>query len=186
MLKYAITGNIASGKSQVEILLAKKGYVVYDADSIAHEILDTITDFYGYDVFTNGKIDRKKLGELVFKNNDLKTKLEKYIHPKVKTKILEIFKKHKNDNAVFVSVPLLFEAGFTNLFDKILFISAPEEIRLNRLMQRNNLTKEEAQIRIDAQDNEEYKIKQSSYIINNFGDLAELQEKVDIFCSQFI
>ena len=122
MLKFAITGNIASGKSQVESILTEKGYPVYDTDKIAHEILDTITDFYGYDVFTNGKIDRKKLGKLVFQNTDLKLKLENYVHPKVKKKIIEIFEKHKNDKMVFISVPLLFEADFTDLFDKILFI----------------------------------------------------------------
>ena len=72
MLKVAITGNIASGKSQVEKLISDKNYTVYDTDKIAHDILDKVNDFYGYDVFTDGRIDRKKLGELVFSNPDLK------------------------------------------------------------------------------------------------------------------
>ena len=109
MLKIAITGNIASGKSQVEKILAEKyHFPVYDADKIAHIKLNEINDFYGYNVFTDGKIDRKKLGELVFKNPELKRKLENIIHPKVKKEIIEIFKKHSQEKCVFVSIPLLY------------------------------------------------------------------------------
>ena len=75
MKKIAITGNIAAGKSQVEEILTNY-YPVYDADKIAHSVLNEITEFYGYDVFTNGKIDRKKLGPLVFQNPEIRQKLE--------------------------------------------------------------------------------------------------------------
>ena len=168
MKKIAITGNIASGKSQVEEILAKE-YPVFDADKIAHVILDDLNEFFGLDVFTNGKIDRKKLGDIVFKNIELKQKLEEIIHPKVKEEILKIFDKHKNDKFVFISIPLLFEAKMENLFDKIIFISAKENIRLERLMHRNNLTKEDALLRIKSQMPEEEKIKKSNIVIfNNF------------------
>ena len=150
MLKVAITGNIASGKSKAELIIAKY-YPVYDTDKIAHEILDNITEFYGYDVFTDGKIDRKKLGDLVFNNYELKTKLEELVHPKIRENLLEIFKVHKRDKMVFVSVPLLFEAGFKDMFDKTILISAKENLRLKRLMMRNNFTREEALKRIKSQ-----------------------------------
>ncbi len=175
--KVAITGNIASGKSQVEKFLAEK-FPVYDADKIAHQILDELDDFLGYDVLTDGKIDRKKLGKLVFENKELKQKLEEIIHPKVKEKILELFQKHQNDKLIFISVPLLFEAGFEGLFDEILFISVDKEIQLKRLMSRNNFTKEEALLRMNSQLNPEEKIKKSDYVINNNGSIEELKKLV--------
>ena len=174
-VRVAITGNIASGKSQVEDVIIQQGYAVYDSDKLAHDALNKITDFYGFDVFTNGKIDRKKLGNLVFSNTDLRKKLEQIIHPIVKEKIFEIFEKHSNDKFVFVSVPLLYESGFDNIFDKVIFVSVPEKIQLERLMKRNNLTVEEAMLRIDSQQSQGEKLERADFIIKNDSTLDELK-----------
>lgn len=174
----AITGNIASGKSQAEKIIESLGYSVYDSDKIAHEILDKFEDFYGYDVFVDGKIDRKKLGSLVFANPDIKKQLEQLIHPKIKSKIVELFEKHKSEKYIFISVPLLFEAGFEDLFDKIIFISADKNIRLKRLMQRNNYPEEEALLRINSQLPENEKIKKSSFIVENNSTIEELNKQI--------
>lgn len=178
MLKIAISGNIASGKSQVEMILAAK-YPVYDTDKIAHECLDELTDFFGYDVFTDGKIDRKKLGALVFSDYKLREELEKIIHPQIREKLEEIFKAHRRDKYVFVSVPLLFEAGFTDLFDKIIFVTAKRSLRLKRLMQRNNLTLEEAEARMRAQADEGFKMEYSDFVITNNTTTEILREQVN-------
>lgn len=177
MLKIAITGNIASGKSQVERYLAEI-YPVYDTDKIAHKVLDEIKDFYGYDVFTSGKIDRKKLGKLVFSNPELKKKLEMIIHPQVKEILNNIFEKHKNDKFVFVSVPLLFETGFDGMFDKIILVTTDEKTRLERLMKRDNLTEEEALKRINSQISEKEKIEKSDFIIKNKSDIQNLETQI--------
>lgn len=182
MLKIAITGNIASGKSEVEKMLAEKGFTIYDTDKLAHDVLDGINDFYGYDVFTDGKIDRKKLGNLVFKENNIKKKLEELVHPKIKEKILELFEKHKNDDYVFISVPLLYEAGFEQLFDKVLLIYIDKNIQLTRLMNRNNFTEEEALKRINSQLSYDEKVKKADYTIDNSSDIYELQKNVETFC----
>ena len=94
MVKIAITGNIAAGKSEVEKIIATKGYVVYDTDKFTHQILASSQEikytFKDYDVFENGKISRKKLGALVFANKKLKEKLENIIHPVIKEMIINI------------------------------------------------------------------------------------------------
>ncbi len=126
MIKYAIVGNIASGKSTVEEILRNNGYKVFDTDKIAHEILNNSNEireiFKSYDIITDNKIDRKKLAKIVFSDKNQLKKLEAVIHPKVKEEILKIF--NMNFDIVFISVPQLFEAGFENLFDKIIFITA--------------------------------------------------------------
>ena len=172
MLKIAIVGNIASGKSTVEKIIASKGYKVYDTDKIAHEILasnnDVIKEF--------GTNNRKELAKIVFSNKEKLDRLEKIIHPLVKEEIFKIFSKVKD--SVFISVPQLFEAGFDKFFDKIIYITADESIRLKRLMLRNNLTLEEAQIRINSQKEDE-KRNFSDFVIENNGDLESLKKSVE-------
>ena len=175
MLKIAITGNIASGKTQVEKIISQH-FPVYDTDKMCHKLLDEITDFYNFDVFTNGNIDRKKLGKLVFENPDLRKKLEDIIHPKIKQEILNLFKSDKK--IIFISIPLLFEAGFESMFDKIIFVESNEEIRLSRLMSRNGLSKQEAILRIKSQNPQEQKIKKSDYIIHNNSSMENLNQQV--------
>ena len=177
--KVAISGNIASGKSQVEKILVGLGFKVYDSDKIAHDVLNSITEFYGYDVFSEGKIDRKKLGALVFSNPDIKQKLEKLTHPKIKETIIKIFEENEDEKYIFVSVPLLYEAGFENIFDKVIFISVDEDIQLKRLMKRNNLSKKDALARINSQQPQKEKALKADYIIENNKTINDLKIAVE-------
>lgn len=186
MLRIAIVGNIACGKSTVENLLTENGYLVFDTDKISHEILyeqqqDIINKFQDFDIIDEGKISRKKLGSLVFKNKKLRKKLEEIIYPKLKERLMEIFKKFSREDFVFISIPLLFEVGWQKLFDKILFIDTSDKIRLKRLMERNNLTEEEASARINAQQPTKDKIKNSDFVICNNGEISDLQKEVNKF-----
>lgn len=189
MISIAIVGNIASGKSTVENVLRKKGYKVFDSDIIAHEVLDDLSEkileaFKGYDILENGKISRQKLGALVFDDKNLKEKLENIVHPEIKVRIKKIFEENKLEKYIFVSIPLLFEVGWRNLFDKILFIYTEDKIRLNRLMQRNNFTKDEALARIKSQLPQEEKVKVSDFIINNNHSIDVLQKYIERFIIQ--
>lgn len=176
MTKIAIVGNIASGKSCVEKILIDKGFAVYDTDKIAHEILEKSDEARKTfpQAVVNGNIDRKILADIVFNNIEKKKTLENIIHPQVID-----FIKQLTETPVFVSVPQLFEANMETLFDKIIFVSAPKEIRLKRLMQRNNLTKDEAELRINGQLDENEKIKKSDFVIYNNSTTDKLKEDVN-------
>ena len=183
MLKFAITGNIAAGKSEVEKILKNYGLYVVDTDEIAHEILDNCEEiksaFDKFDIITNGKVDRKKLADIVFSDSDLLKKLENIVHPLVREKLREIF--NRDSDLVFVSVPQLFEAGFETMFDKIVYIYAGKDVRLKRLMQRNNLSENDALTRINAQIPDNEKIKKSDFVIENNSGYLELKENVESF-----
>lgn len=172
MLKIAITGNIASGKSTVEKFIEANGFKVYDTDKIAHGILDNSVEVKNVFATT----DRKELAKIVFNNPEKLKQLEAIIHPKVKKVLEDIFTEE--DKIVFVSVPQLYESGFEKMFDKVIFVSAKESIRLERLMNRNGISKEDAEIRIKAQDVEDYKIKKADFVIINNGNLDELKTQV--------
>lgn len=189
MISIAIVGNIASGKSTVENVLRKKGYKVFDSDIIAHEVLNDLSEkileaFKDYDISENGRISRQKLGALVFDDKNLKEKLENIVHPEIKDRLKKIFEENKLEKYIFVSIPLLFEVGWRNLFDKILFIYTEDKIRLNRLMQRNDFTKDEALARIKSQLPQEEKVKVSDFIINNNHSIDVLQKYIERFIIQ--
>ena len=185
MIKYAIVGNIASGKSEMERVLDKHGFVVLDSDLMAHDILmdkpDVAKAFSEYDVFEFGRLSREKLGKLVFSNAELKQKLEEIVHPLIKEEIETSFSVYSDEDAIFVSVPLLFEVGWENLFDKVVFIKSEDDIRLERLMKRNGSSKEYAQKRIESQSSQDEKIKKSDFIIENNSTKEEFVKKVEDF-----
>ena len=179
MIKYAIVGNIASGKSEMERVLDKKGYVVLDTDLMAHDILTDKPDvpkaFSDYDVFEYGRLSRDK------PDPELKTKLEDIVHPLIKEELESAFNVYSDEDVLFVSVPLLFEVGWENLFDKIVFIKSDDIIRLNRLIERNGYSKEYAQTRIDSQSAQEEKAKKADYVIENNGSKEEFIAKIEEF-----
>ncbi len=172
MLKIAIVGNIASGKSTVEEIIKSNGYKVFDTDKIAHKILETNAQIEKLFGTTN----RAELAKIVFLDSEKLKKLESIIHPEVKNELEKIF--NLEEKFVFISVPQLFEAGFETLFDKIIYVTAKESIRKERLIKRNNYTPEEAQRRIDAQ-KEDGKKEKSDFIIDNNNSILELTEQVN-------
>lgn len=189
MISIAIVGNIASGKSTAENVLRKKGYKVFDSDIIAHEVLEDLSEkileaFKDYDISENGKISRQKLGAFVFNDKNLKEKLENIVHPEIKDRLKKIFEENKLEKYIFVSIPLLFEVGWRNLFDKILFIYTEDKIRLRRLIQRNKFTKEDALARIKSQLPQEEKAKCSDFVIENNRSIDVLQKYIERFIIQ--
>jgi len=182
MLKVAITGNIASGKSTVEGLLKEKGYKVLDTDDVAHDLLLEektkaliISAFSDLDVLENGELSRPKLGRIIFTNEKYRKTLESILHPLIREEIKKYFKfLEQTEKVVFISVPLLFEAKFENLFDKIVLIYADDEIRIKRLIDRNDLNEEMAKNRLGLQISQDKKKPLVAHILFNNGSLDDL------------
>lgn len=189
---FAIVGNIAAGKTAVEGFFREKGYDVIDTDKIAHEILESdvrfeiIKAFEGEDISTDGVIDRQKLGSVVFASYQARKKLENIVHPLIRRRLEEYFTAHGDEKVILVAIPLLFEAKMEDLFDKIIFVFADDETRLERLMARNNLSQEDAMRRINSQMSQFMKLEESDYVFHNNGTLENLKNQVDAFCTQIL
>lgn len=172
MIKVGISGKIASGKSEVEKIIKKLGYSVFDLDTISHEIFNK--EDIKTKIFAEFKtLDRKEIGNIVFSNPAKKTKLEKIIYPELEKEIFSIFNKHKNEEMIFISGALLFNSGFYKFFDKNIFVNAPDEIRLQRLIKRNNLDENSAKARLNLQDNKDM----ADFIIENNSDFENLKKE---------
>ncbi len=190
MIKIAVTGNIASGKSLIEGFLSEKGVVTLDADKIVHELLENNESIINKvaQIFSNdqvdvrersGSINRKKVGEIVFSDKQKLRQLEEIIHPEVVKHIKQFFNENKNKKVVAVSIPLLYEIGLENLFDYVVLVVADENIRLKRLVEHRNLTEENAINRIKAQNLDRDKIKKADFVVENNGTKQDLELKAE-------
>ncbi|WP_304127678.1 dephospho-CoA kinase [Gemella sanguinis] len=185
-----ITGSIACGKSTVSNYLKSKGYIVIDADKIGHEALDDdyvkekLILAFGNEILEDNKINRQKLGELVFGNSSNLNVLNSIIHPEIRKKILEKIDKNNDKKLIFIDVALLFEAKFDDLVDKIIVVYVDENTQLTRLMKRNSISKKEALSRIVSQMSPIEKAKLGDYTVNNNLDVINTYEQVDKVLSE--
>ena len=188
---YVITGSIASGKSTVVNLLKGRGFSVIDADLIAHEQLEIckceIVEAFGEQILDEtGKIDRKKLGDTVFREPKKLKNLEQIVHPKIKAEIF--FKASQLEHlgqVYFVDIPLFFEKKQRySEFKNVAVIYAPKELLLSRLMSRNALSLEDAKARVELQMDIEQKRKMAKFIIDNSSDMENLQLELEKFLKQ--
>lgn len=174
-----LTGGIASGKSTVSRYLEELGAAIIDADSIARQLVQPhkpawkeIKDCFGSDVFDEkGNLNRKKMAELIFTSPVLREKLNSIIHPKVIAATRELIKEKKREAVplIVVDAPLLIEAGMTDLVDKVWVIAVPEEVQLDRLMERDGLTREQALKRLRSQMPLQEKLAYADRVIDNSG-----------------
>ena len=185
ILIIGITGSIACGKSLVSNYLQEKGYTIIDADKIGHmalendEVKKQLVNKFGKSILKDNEVNRVTLGKLVFENNENLKELNNIIYPQIRKNISEQIQVHKNEKLVFVDVPLLFEAKFDDLVEKIIVVSLDEKIQLERLMNRNSLSKEEALQRIKSQIPVREKEKLGDYVVDNSFTQENTYNQVD-------
>jgi dephospho-CoA kinase len=180
-----LTGGIGSGKSTIANYIASKGIPVYIADEEAKklmelpEVITSVKAIFEENVLNEfGKLDRKKIADLVFNSPTQLTQLNNIVHPLVKNHFIEWLKIHSNAPFVIKEVAILFETGGDKACDKVILVTAPEEIRIERAMKRDNVSKETIVSRMNNQLPESEKIIKSDFIIHNI-DLNKAFIQVD-------
>ncbi|HID34903.1 MAG TPA: dephospho-CoA kinase [Anaerolineae bacterium] len=180
-----LTGNIGVGKSAVLTMLQALGARIVDADKVAHEVIapgnsayDAVVTAFGDCILNpDGTIDRAKLADIVFTDHDQLRRLERIIHPAVEQRISQIVDE-ASEPVVAIEAIKLLESRLRHLCDTIWVVTASRETQLNRLVRQKGLDQEEALRRMAAQSPQSHKVREADVVINNDGDIDQLQAQV--------
>ena len=186
-MKIAITGTIAAGKTTVAILFRRRGIPVFNADQYAKRSLyqgsvcyEKILEVFGDDVTsTSGDIDPKKLARIIFYDNRKREQLNAIVHPFVLEGMQKFFTTNLQQPIICAEVPLLFETGWDQYFDRTVVVTCSEEITIQRMMEERNYTLEEAKARLSMQVPAEKQIAMADKVIFNEGDLKKLDSQIN-------
>ena len=189
MLKVGLTGSISVGKSFVACVFQELGCATFDADKIAHTVMepgreafDDIVNEFGRGVLgEDGSIDRAKLGVIVFGDSDRRRRLNEIVHPRVITeqnRLLAEVERANPDGIVIVDAALMIESGGYKRFDKLIVVFCSRETQIERLMKRNSIAREEAELRVAAQMPSEEKRRYADYEIDTSGTQEETRARV--------
>ncbi len=190
MKVVGLTGNIASGKTEVAKIFKDLGAKIIDADQIAREIVkpgeiawEEIRREFGDEILNSDRtINRLKLGEIVFKDNEERDRINKITHPRIIERMKELIKKYKKDNVkvVIIEAALIVErGGLKDTIDGLIVITADEETQIKRIIKRDELKRDEAISRINSQMPIAEKVKHATYVIDNSGTLSETRKQVE-------
>lgn len=184
-LVVGLTGGIASGKSTVSNFIREKGFTIIDADLEARLAVEVdepayneIIAYFGKEIIMDtGEINRAKLGEIIFNHEEKRLKLNSIVHPDVRRRMTEKREQaiSNGEKLIVMEIPLLFESKLTGMVDKVLLVYVDEQTQLERLMNRNQFSKEEALARIGSQMPLKNKVKLSDAVIDNNGSLEETE-----------
>ncbi|GAB4344694.1 MAG: dephospho-CoA kinase [Candidatus Abyssubacteria bacterium] len=190
MMVIGLTGGIATGKSSIAAMFARRGAYIIDFDELAHLVVEPdkpawqdIVDFFGSSILKEDRtLDRPKLGQVVFSDAEKRKTLQQFIYPRISEEYLrriqEIGEKDP-DAVVLVDVPLLIEQRMQPMFAKLILVYAPRELQLKRLTERDGLSLDDALKRLDAQMPIDEKVQYADYVVHNTGSLQESEAQVD-------
>ncbi len=185
--RIGLTGGIASGKTAVSDMLARRGAVIIDSDTLAREVvepgtrgLEAIVERFATTVLTpDGALDRAKLGQIVFDDPVARADLNAIVHPAVRARAAELQLQAPPGAVVVQVIPLLVETGQADDFDLVVVVDADEAVQLRRLMQRNGYTPSQARARLKAQASRAERLEAADLVIDNSAGLPELEAQVD-------
>ena len=189
MLKVGLTGSIAVGKSYVLSVFGELGCETFDADKIAHAMMepgrpahqDIVREFGKEVLADDGSVDRAKLGAIVFADEARRKRLNEIVHPRVieeQNRLLAEVEARNPDGIVIVDAALMIESGGYKRFDKLIVVFCDRETQVERLMRRNSITREDAERRIAAQMSSEEKRRYADYEIDTSGPFEETRKQV--------
>ncbi|MEG6566090.1 dephospho-CoA kinase [Thermoanaerobacterium saccharolyticum] len=196
MKVIGLTGGIASGKSTVSSILKSLGAVIIDADVVSREIMIKGTETYNILVSVFGKeilrkdgeIDRRKLGNLVFADEEKLNKLNEITHPEIIKRIKDIIEEERKkgkEKAIVLDAALLIEMKLFNMVDEVWLVVVDKKTQIRRLMKRDNLSYKDALNRIKSQMSIEDKMKYADFIINNCKDFNAIKRQVELLWGRF-
>lgn len=191
-MNIGLTGGIATGKSTVSQMLVARGAALIDADVVArrimepgHPVLAKVVERFGETVLlADGQLNRKRLGEIVFSDAVERKALEDITHPAIRREMkaeLEALERNNPERLVVADIPLLYESGLENLYEKIMVVYIPRSLQLERLMQRDGLTLQQAELRLAAQMDIEEKRRRADILIDNSRSYEETEGQIDAF-----
>ena len=179
-----LTGGIGSGKSSVLEIFKKIGISTYNADESAKKLISSdkkiiysIKQLFGEDIYDENELNSKLVSKIVFNDKEKLKSLNSIIHPAVAIDFNNFCLKHRDETYIVKEAAIIFETKTENLFNKIIYVKAPKEIRVDRVMQRDNLSRDDVLNRIQNQINETSIIDKCDFIIDNI-NFSELEEKV--------
>lgn len=185
-----LTGGIGSGKSTVSDILLEKGYTVVDADAVSRDIcakqapmLRLLVKEYGIEIIReDGTLDRTKLADLAFASRKGTRRLNELVQTGILIRAMEIFYRLRlggETRVCFFDVPMLYEAGWDRYTSEVWLVTAPEEMRLERVMKRDASRKQEVLARMKLQMSDEEKMQRAHRILDNSGTEAALRQQVE-------
>lgn len=191
-----LTGSIATGKSTVVEWFKTKHVPIIDADQIAREIVEPgkpmltrLKKTFGEAIIQkDGSLDRALLGQMIFNDDTLRQKLDDLMHPAIVKEMVARRDKYLNQNEplIILDIPLLFEGGLTDLVDRVIVVYTTESVQLERLMNRNKLSKQEATQRIKTQWSIEKKKALAADVIDNNGSIEETYQQCDALYQKYL
>jgi dephospho-CoA kinase len=184
-VRVGLTGGIASGKSLVAQELAARGAVVIDADVLAREVVEpgteglaAVTARFGQGVLASGRLDRARLGHIVFADPEARRDLEQIVHPAVRARAAELEQAAPPDAVVVHVIPLLVETGQQDRFDVVVVVDVDPETQLARLAARDGFDAAQAQARLAAQASREQRRAVADVVIDNTGSVTDLKAQI--------
>lgn len=186
MVRLALTGGIASGKSLVSAELERLGAVIIDADVIAREVVGpgqpglaaVVERFGGHVLLPDGTLDRAGLAAVVFSDDAARADLNAIVHPLVRERAADIESGVGEEQVVVHVIPLLVETGQEDDYDGVIVVDVPVEAQVSRLMHRNDLTTEQARARVRAQAPRTERRDAATWVVDNSGDVASTVAQV--------